>query len=305
MLARLIIALLSSPWYGMMALLASVPVILVVGLVAVLMATGGMSSDDPVTRIVFSVLLVVFVFVGSMMVLVQQVRFAASFSGARRIADQPSFGTAVWRAILVSVVLTIVTIVLVIVALLAFSTAELDATSQAEALAFLGRLAALQEGQGSPATASAEDAWLIEVIVLGNMVYTMILAMILVPLLTGVHRIAGQAWTLPMLLYRLVIVVPCLAFMTRVVGELAVAGGVALANWWTGLGLEYLPGMGVSVQILFFGTMAYAHEAMLLRATGVRELALLAAQQEGQVVEGREDYRAIRERWSADGPDRG
>lgn len=301
MAARLIIAVLSSPWYGVMAVLAALPLSLV-GSVTIVLLSAAMSDESSAKAVVVNLLvgigLLILSLVVQIAVTVQTARYAGAFSGAKRLTQQPPFLQAFLRGLLVLLLLNVFFFLLTFaISVLAqklwisWGLPVLNQTATADWIANL--FAYMMLGPAAGPEAASAGAF-IEVLKLVGVFYTMTLAVLLVPRVCGIGFEASSVWSWRFILARLFIGIPCCSLMTLIVAE-----GLVIA-------LQFLFGEAISLfaylisfvlQMSLITGIAFAFEALLLKSATERaeeyKEAIKILEQENPV-----NYRAMRENWS-------
>ncbi len=301
MAARLILAILAAPWYGILAVLATIPVSLI-SITTIFLLSAALSDETTTKAVVTNLLVAIGLWILSVgiqvLITVQTARYAGAFCKLKSLSDQPPFMKAFWRGLGVMVLLNVFFTLIVISASVIFKEIWLAWGLPSPGIAALtdwseNMLAYMLAGAAAGPEA-IEAARVLEALRFFGMAYTATLALALVPRVCGIGLESSAAWRPVYLLARLFIALPCCALMTAII-----AGGLVLA-------LEAVVGDGFVVlstlisyafQALFLLGVFFAFEALLLRGareTSVEYVEALTARAQGDP----EDYRALREGWS-------
>lgn len=303
MIVRLVLALLMAPWYGMLAVLATIPLMVVmVVLVGVLVSVTpeGRGLDALAAAVVMAIFTGLVAFFMQVMISVQQARYAGAFSGAMPLGSQPPFMKAYWRGFFIILLFAIFTGLLMFSAIAIVRDLwvvwELPRPGSAEIAEWAARLGRYLEEGGRAEGETSTIAWTVFGLRAFGMVYSALLALVMVPRVCGIGSEGGRTWTLGYFLFRIFVAVPCCALMTAIL-----AGGLIMGvEFWTGEWPAPVRfAVAASLEAGFFGGIMFAFEAMLLRAgREVRDEALQAL----EVIErgDPQDYRALRQQWSDD-----
>lgn len=301
MFARLVIALITSPIYGALAVLATLPLMVLTSIVLFVLASvtpeqGGV--DMVVAAIIIVVLTAILSFLSQVLITVQTARYAGAFTGAKALRDQPPFMRAYWRGLLLILLVAIATFLVAFCAvylLLEYWDGQgLPGQDLAELTAWLESLERSIDN-GNPLDSSASSfGWAILGIRLFGMFCYLLLAVVLVPRVCGIGAEGGRTWSGPYFLFRILIGLPCCALMTAIIAELVlfplelVTGGLPALIRISAL---------IALESIVFGGAIFALEAAILKAgREVRDEAreLLVELEKGDP----QDYRALRQQWS-------
>ena len=280
MFVRLLIALLASPWYGFLAALATLPLLaagalgwgMIASVVPGLVGPGS-KLDDLAVLIVMGLFLAVMLLALQIAVIVQMARYAAAFTGAIRLRDQPVFLRSFLRGLLVIVLVWIFfgLVSFVLGALIGASLGSEASPAQTVALMLEWQAQVTQylatgeipEGQGQVV------GWAVLAARVSSMLYMVLLALIMVPYVCGISSESGLSWTPGYVLFRIVVAIPCCALMTAILIEMLISAGELIGG-------DMNPGLRVllmfSLESLIFAGVVFAFEAMLLR--GGREVVI-------------------------------
>lgn len=301
MFVRLVIALITSPIYGVLAALATLPLILFSGVLSVvlssLMPTEG-GTEVLVIAIIAVPLALIASFMIQVLITVQTARYAASFSGAKALKAQPSFTTAFWRGFFVILLFTIAIILLTICTFVLlreyWDAIGLPRPDPEEIQAWVAQLLLyLEIGE-----ALGPDARMIGWTILGaqamGLLYYVLLALVLVPRVSGIGSEGGRTWTGGYLAFRIFIGLPCSALMIAIIAS----GIVIVIELVTGAWPNVLRWAVVFMLEGFFVSGAmFALEAMILKAG--RETRDEAREVLAEIEKGApQDYRSLRKQWS-------
>ena len=301
MLVRLLIALLASPWYGLLAVLATLPVLIVgsvlIGLIASVVpqqtALEG-SVNVAVVIIIISVIVGLLSVLLQVLVHVQMVRYAGAFSGTIRLGKQPRFLKSYLRGlgvmILFGIFFIVLTIIVVAVVSEIWDPLDLPAMSPGEIRDWSERLTGYFLTGGQTDAESDVLGWAVLSIRGLGMLYTTLLALVLVPIVCGISSESGASWTLGYVLFRIFVAIPCCALMTAILVELIIVGIELFTGAWA-LPTRLL--FVLTVEGMLFAGVIYALEAMLLRSG--HEVAVEERQMKTlDEMRDPDDYRSLR-----------
>ena len=297
MFLRLLTALLTSPFYGALALLATLPLVILGALSLSLAGRGitqGMAAEPGMADAVLVLALGLANLAFQIAIIVQIARYAASISGAAPLRTQPSFVKACIRGALILVLLGLV-LGMILVALSLFGIQLLPdpgdtAGLAADELALLWANA-LQGYLFGTAPDDPRVVWIaqaVEIATFLNFVFMMILAALLVPAVTGLGAGGGDPWSAPMMVARVFLFLPGFILTSLMISELAL-GLVELA---LSRPLPFRPLLIFIFQTSLFNGMAFALEALLLKAT--REDVAQTVQIAEEISREPDQYRELR-----------
>ena len=301
MLVRVLIALLASPWYGFLAVLATLPLAIIgwlgIGLIASVIpqqsALKG-TVDTAVAMLILTIIVAILSILLQALIQVQMVRYAGAISRTIPLRRQLPFMKSYLRGlgiiVLFAVFAILVSIIVGAVMKELWDPLDLPALSPAEIIEWLARLSAWLDAGAEPGGEGDVFGWLLLAFRALNMLYTVLLALILVPIVCGISSDSGATWTLGYILIRIFVALPCCALMTAIIiGVLMMGVELFAGDWSPAIQL----GIAFGLEGLVFMGMVFAFEAMMLR--GGRELAVehLQARSLDDAREP-EDYRSLR-----------
>ncbi|MEM6664491.1 MAG: hypothetical protein AAF666_20195 [Pseudomonadota bacterium] len=293
MFGRTVLALVSSPFYGFLVMLAVLPITiagsLAVGVLAVL-------------TIIVPILVIGALIVSQVAIYTQTARYAASFVGLERIANQPDFFRSAGRCFAIVIIAQILSaLILIAIALVYIETIDwrqfwwlnpnnLDrvqqmAASSPEALADM----LTSEGLNLEALFLA--------IRIASMFFITTVAIIIVPRVLELGWDYDRSYSVGLILSRYVIALPFFAAVTGIMG-MAVAAGVRTFYPEEGLAWSIIASLQFSFEMALYTGIAFTFEALMLR-TGHEKT---VEEQEVYVEIERlraPDYRDLRESWTA------
>lgn len=292
MLARTIIALVSSPWYGLLVSLVIIPLMIVFGVIVVVAASGSIWLAAG-----FAFLSMLF----QAVVYAQCARYAASWTGLQSIVHQPTFVVAVKRCLVVTVAAGffsgLVTSAFFLVAI------HLGGADEWWWMDVNQLVPAIEAAMKSPAY--AEQLFSFENLNLASLIFVLkaitlffvtIIALFAVPRAAGLEPGYARGYTMGLILTRVLIAYPFLAAMS---GLLA-AGLLGLIELGIGGRIEFVAitaGILYFLEIVFFTGMIFSFEASLLRTAREQAEEENRWQLAGEQVETA-DFRSIRESWN-------
>lgn len=292
MLARTIIVLVSSPWYGILVSTITVPLMLAYGFVAGIVGTSSLVGAGilALSSVLFQAV-----------IYAQSARYAGSFTGLQSIVDQPDFFSAVGRCLVVTIAVGILGgLVTAAFFLVVFKLGGFEEWWWMD----LEKLRpAVQQAMKSPARAG--EIFSYENLNLSSLIFTIeaitmffltIVAIFAVPRAVGLDSGYGRAYSLSLILGRFLIAFPFLMAMAG----LASIGALALFQLAAGIVIDEVAitaAILYFLEIVVFTGMIFSFEAALLRTA--REQAMDEVKWERAAE--REDtasVRAIRESWN-------
>lgn len=270
MFSRLVLALVTGPIYGILATLAVIPLSIATGVLVYLLASVGGTADEPGAVVAaFFILIAVLIvsLVIAILVTVQLARYAASFSGAQRLREQPPFMTAFWRGVVMMILYVVFSILLGVTAWLLFAGywAETSLTDlqMARMLDWSEGLDAYVSGESTVGADTASFDYAILAYQVYSWITIMVLAMLMIPRVCGFGLESAKVWSVGYLALRFLVLLPCSAAILAVVAA-AVAWGAGALVTGDSSGLERM--VFFTVQMTFITGAAFAVEAMLLAA---------------------------------------
>lgn len=302
MFARLLVGMVISPLYGLLALLAAMPMFLV-GLI-VIVVLGSAIEFDPigggatamVTIGLWVLALAVLGIALQIAFTVQTARYAGSFTKLMPITEQPPYMTAFWRGVLIIVVMNIFfgMLLLLIGAFTTdlWSSLGFNAFSREELAEGMERLAiALEQNQRSPEVIALLRMMFVSLVF--NWLYTLVLAVILVPRVCGIGGESGYAWKTRFLLFRVFIAMPICALICALLAEgfmMALEAGLGDFTLIARTQVSY------SLQAFFFMGVVFGMEALTLKAARETAYEVYTAHQAQNHDGSPDDFRELRMR---------
>lgn len=292
MRARTILALVSSPMYGLQISLVIIPLTLLIGLVTLIAA--GTSPWMALGAILASI-------VFSAAVYAQCARYAGSWTKLQPLSEQPTFFLSVRRCLVVTIIVYIFGFLFgfaFVLVLKQFGGAGMwwwmDAGKLAGALDVAMRTPT--RGDDIFSFQNMNVGSLLFVFTLASMFFIMVLAVFAIPRAVGLGRGYGEAYTVELILIRLFVAVPVLALIS-VIESAAVLGLFELAsvNVFKNDVLSAI--LTLYLETTLFTGMIFAFEAMILRSA-YRPAAEQAGWQPAGPQVGTPDFRALRESWN-------
>lgn len=296
MFSRLVVALVTGPVWGILATLAVIPLSVAMGVFVFLLASVGGTADEPGAVVAAFFILIATLIVSlaiAILVTVQMARYAASFSGAKRLSEQPPFMTAFWRGVVMMILYVIFSVLLGVTVSVLFASfwAETGLTQMdaSRILDWTNRFEAYTAGSDP----GDVDTSAFDYVILGYQAYSwitiMVLAMLMIPRVCGFGLESAKVWSAGYLALRFFVVIPCCAAVLAVFAA-AVAWGLGAFVPGESGGLERM--VFFAIQTTFITGAAFAAEAMLLAAArdyGVERREALVALERANP----RDFRAI------------
>ncbi|MEM6624912.1 MAG: hypothetical protein AAF674_22055 [Pseudomonadota bacterium] len=278
-------SLIWTPWWALLATLATLPLLAVGGGVIGFLGYGivsrsaqGVVVPSELSGLGLGIILAAILFY--LLISVQMPRYAASLSGAQKLSQQPPFGQAFLKGLVVFVLFNIIIIILVVLTVIGLLAVAGDGVR-----AEIEQLAALEDGAELPT-----DVMLIFRAI--GVVLTMIFAIALVSRVTGMVSALPEVLGIGAILYRLLIAAPVIMLLSMLAGLAVVSTVNSYVPLPRGPAQQLLSLLEQFVMV----PLIYAHEALLL-GVGVRRRAP-AVPQDGPLEE-KPDYAAIRASWNS------
>ncbi len=292
MFGRTVLALISSPLFGILATIAVLPITIIGNLLVGVIAAYGFIL--PIIALAAS-------FVVQVAIYVQTARYCAAFTRLRRLSEQPNFFRAVRLGMMITLVGSIIMLLLTVAAVLVYF--ELGG---GEELWWLDRDKLRQAlDQASRSSIAADQLFAIEnlnldgLVMISRVVYMLFLtslAIFIVPRATGVGLTRDRTYTSGMLWVRFLVAMPFFAVMSGVLGHLATEGIEAIYQMPPDM--EFLLFIvRYTIETAIFAGIIFAFEALLLRTGHEQSQDEAAYVEEATQMDG-EDYRALRQRWN-------
>lgn len=292
MLVRTIIALVSSPFYGVLIALATLPILVIGGI-----AMGLLS----IASLILPLILIALSFVLQAAVYAQSARYAASMTGLKSLMQQPEFFRSVGRSLAVTIIVGIVSGIVIVaffIVFLKFGGAEQFWWMDREKLG-----PAVQAAMESPA--AAEEIFSFENMNLGTLVFIIqafsmffvtLIALFVIPRAIDLGDRYHRTYTLGLVLTRWLIAFPFCAAMADVVARLLlVVVQAALDIFADGVTATTL--ILYSMQMPLFTGMIFAFEAFMLK-TGHEHSEEEEFLDHGVERADTEEIRALRDAWN-------
>lgn len=289
---RTIIALVLSPYYGMIILPSAVSVLFVA--VAVTTVLGGVPLGSPV-------LLGMFLLLFNSAIFSQNARSAASITGLQSLAQQPKFTISLMRSL--SGTFLVAAFIGIAAAGLYFAyedsetvrtAAWLDPGKVGPALEAAAQAPATTVRTASLAGMNSESAFFM---VLGaSMVLITMLAMLIVPRATGLEDDFRRAYGRGLVLVRFLLALPFCGLMTLIIVNIILSAVEAFVSLFVS---EFMATvlMLYLIEIFVFTAMIFTFETYAL-AIG-RDLGAADKRREREIErEDTSEIRALRETWS-------
>ncbi|MEM0990766.1 MAG: hypothetical protein AAGK00_18000 [Pseudomonadota bacterium] len=278
-------SLIWTPWWALLATLATLPLLAVGGAVIGFLGYGivsrsaqGVVVPSELSGLGLGIILAAILFY--LLISVQMPRYAASLSGAQKLSQQPPFGQAFLKGLVVFVLFNIVLIILVVLIVIGLLSMAGDGVR-----AEIEQLAALEDGAALPT-----DLMLIFRAI--GVVLTMMFAIALVSRVTGMVSALPEVLGIGAILYRLLIAAPVIMLLSMLAG-LAV---VSMVNSYVPLPRGPAQQLLSLLEQFVMVPLIYAHEALLL---GVGMRRKVPAVPQDAPLEEKPDYAAIRASWNS------
>ena len=292
MLARTIIALVSSPWYGLLVTLIVIPLMIAFGVVAGLVGSGSL---------VMAAILMLSSVLFQAVVYAQSARYAGSFTGLQSIVDQPEFFAAVGRCLAVTIIVGILSAAVTWAFFLVFF--QLGGADEWWWMDPQQLAPAIQAAMNSPARAEQIFSFenmnldsLLFILQVITMFFVTIIAIFAVPRAVGLGAGYERGYSMGLILARFFVAFPFLGLMSGLVA----AGVMVLVQKLAGIVIEnagLTAGILLFLEVVIFTNMMFSFEAAILRSAREHEgdeAAWAAAAERTDTT----DFRAIRESWN-------
>lgn len=289
MFGRTVLSLISSPAYGLLVALATLPVTLIGNFVLAMFG---------VTAILLPFLVLIVAFLVQVAIYVQTARYAGSFTSLIGITKQPDFFGAIGKGLMVSFLGQIIYFLVMGAVTLIFLEYR-----GGEALWWLNpeKLKnAMEVAMRQPDRVSGIFSFegfdldgLLLTLRVTYMVFMTMLAIFMVPIACGLRWGSERTYNIGLILVRFLIAMPFLAAMVGVIGHLIVAGlDFVIASVWEKVTIALFVRFGV--ELALFAGMIFSFEALLLR-NGAEQEKDEEAMEEVYNANAHDEIRALRQ----------